>query len=300
MNPKYFSALIYILIYSNLYSQEIPQWAIALYFEDSNGQVDSVTVGYDPSAEAWDAFDINFEEYTWIDTAKFDVVVNRYGTYSPITGDYNADSAKQIEISSTYNFGATLNFINGKMPITMTWDMSLFYSSELPFPNISPLPNGVAYVYCGSAEPGYINCPSAFDDDPLTITDQPNINYIYPIESPHLFDGSGEFPYENPETALGAQFQLLFTPYDTHTLILEQNGKPEIKIFPNPFQDFLYINSTETITDFYIINYLGEVIYFSNTSFNGTKILLPSIPSGIYTVILKSDSNVISSPIIKI
>jgi len=282
-----------------LSAQTTPQWSIPLYFEDANGHLDTIYIGYDPTADELNAFDSEFEEYLWIDTTKFNVVMNRFGTYSPETGQYNGDSAKIIEISSSITFGAFINFVKGEMPIKMTWDMDLFYNTDLPFPDISPLPIGVAFIYCGAGEPGYVNCPSAFDDDPLVMTDQTNINYSYPIESPHIFDGSGEPPYNEPEVALGGQFQLVFTAYNTHTEIVEITNGINIVIAPNPCQNFLNIHSQIAYERIELFNAVGNLIYESNSSGYDHIINTSAISSGVYFLYILIDGKAIYSSFYK-
>lgn len=282
-----------------LYSQTEPQWGLPLCFEDANGERDTVYIGYDPSAESNQDFDEEFEDYLWIDTSKFNVVIDRLHSYSPTTGLYNPDSCKKIEVSSTYNFASFVNFIKGQMPITMSWDMSLFYSSDLPYPDNFPYPNAVAYVFCGAGEPGYVNCPSAFDDDPLSITDQPNPSYVYPITSPHLFDGTGLAPlFDEPEKVLSL-FQINFSPYDIYTDILFIDNMNKILIYPNPFNDYINIRSTEKYSSLLIHDLMGQVIYQNDNSNYEVHIYTSDIPSGIYLLSISLKETTYIQKIIK-
>lgn len=95
--------------------------------------------------------------------------------------------------------------------------MSLLYNGNLPYPDIDPYPNAVAQVYCGAGEPGYINCPNAFDGAPLTMTDSVSIYYQVPIASPHVLDSSGVAPF-TPQEALGP-LSIDFLPYHMYNYI---------------------------------------------------------------------------------
>jgi len=277
-------------------AQSEPQWQMPFTFEDATGARDTIYIGYDPSAQPYNFFDEEFEDYIWIDTSKFNVIIEQS---SPSTGLFNYDSCKIREVVGDANFGSFVTFINGQMPITMTWDMSLMYSDQLPFPDLFPLPNAIAFVYCGAGEPGYINCPSAFDDDPLTITDQPNINYDYPINSPHLFDGSGTAPfYDEPEEVLSG-FLILFFPYDTHTETISIDGLRRIKIFPNPFDEYINIQSQYIINSISITNIFGEIIYNRQINNYNALILASALPKGVYYLNIALDEQNITQTVVK-
>jgi len=256
MKYSLFVALFFIS--SLIYSQATPQWLFPIWFEDANGDRDTVYIGYDPDANLISGvFDEEFEDYIWVDTSKFNVLINS-GSPSPYTGDYNVDSGKTIEVVSGEYEGFDIDFIKGKMPIIMYWDMSLFYSSNLPYPDLSPYPNAVGLVYCNAGEPGYVNCPSAFDDDPLSMVDSINVYYKFPIASPHLFDGSGIPPYDEPEEVLGS-FVVAILPFEIYNSILYIDYNPN-EVIPNPFTDYIRIQGDDYISLINLYNIFGQII----------------------------------------
>ncbi|HET8963544.1 MAG TPA: T9SS type A sorting domain-containing protein, partial [Chitinophagales bacterium] len=202
-------------------------------------------------------------------------------TFSPSTGIWNSDSSKDIEITNSYYFAPYIDFIKGQMPITMYWDMSLFYSTNLPYPDLTPYPNAVGLVYCNAGEPGYVNCPSAFDDDPLSMVDSINVYYEFPIASPHLFDGSGIPPYDEPEEVLGS-FVVAILPFEIYNSILYIDYNPN-EVTPNPFTDYISIQGDDYISLINLYNTLGQIIKTIHPINSYSYVLLTEdLQNGIY------------------
>ncbi|MBC8047207.1 MAG: T9SS type A sorting domain-containing protein [Fimbriimonadaceae bacterium] len=283
---------------SQLFSQTDPQWLFPIWFEDANGDRDTVYIGYDTGASSPTGFDEEFEDYIWIDTSKFNVVVNS-GYPSPYTGNYNLDSGKIMEITNSFYPDADIDFINGQMPITMYWDISKLYDTDLPYVNILPYPIAIINVYCGANEPGYINCPNAFDDDPLTITDQSNPNYSYPIVSQYFFDGSGTPPtFNEPEEVLNS-FYVILKPYQIFTGFLDLEFT-NIVISPNPFKNEIYVKGDELIEEIIFVDLFGKLIKRNKVNDYTFKLEVEDIISGVYCILIKSNSNFYSYRIIKL
>lgn len=289
---------VFLLASLIIKSQTEPQWLFPIWFEDANGDRDTVYIGYDPTAGSSNTFDEEFEDYIYLDTSKFNAVIDRGHCYSPYTGDWNEDSCKKEEISGSLTFGSQINFIHGQMPIMMFWSMDSLYSTFLPYPNLYPFPNAIASVECGAGEPGYINCPSAFDDNPLTITNQPNAYYTYPIESPFLFDGSGTSPsFDEPEEVI-SPLDIIISPYTIYDNIINISDKKVIS-YPNPVNTYINITCVEFIHTIKIYNLIGLEIACLLTNNYSTKINLTVLEKGTYTILIHTNSKIYSKLIIK-
>jgi len=290
--------IVLFFLHGALFCQTTPQWLFPIWFEDANGDRDTLYIGYDPSAELIPGlFDEEFENYIWIDTSRFNVLTYRDATFSPTTGLWHADSSKKTEVHSSYYFGIYINFIKGQMPITMHWDSSLFYSNNLPYPDIFPYPNGVAQIYCAAGEPGYVNCPSAFDDDPLTMTDSISVYYEFPISSPHLFDGSGVPPYNYPSVL--ESFIIDFRPYEIYNSITN-NNLVSIKAYPNPFTNYINLLSNEIISSVNVRNVLGSPIKaFYAINSNSFTLQTQDLEKGIYYIEVVAHKSTFTSIILK-
>lgn len=84
---------------------------------------------------------------------------------------------------------------------------------------------------------------------------------------------------------------------------IAKNEEDLIKVYPNPFNDYIMINSDEAdITDLKILNTEGSLVYQNGSSISqNTKISLSGLQSGVYHIILNtSSSKNISKTIIKL
>lgn len=155
-----FTILIVLSLTLGLNAQKKqPQWLMPLYFQDGNGDRDTVYIGYDSTASSrGEDIDTAFNEgWIIIDTTKFNVILWQYPSYSP-GPDIITNIVRKTDIRSWF-LGAEIGFVKGKTPVTLKWVDSLLYSSALPFPDISPRPRARIDLYCSSGEPGYITCP---------------------------------------------------------------------------------------------------------------------------------------------
>ncbi len=70
------------LLFGEAYGQKFqePQWSINIYFMDGTGARDTLTVGYDPSADTFsETIDPQFDEsWEWIDTTNFNVYLSSF------------------------------------------------------------------------------------------------------------------------------------------------------------------------------------------------------------------------------
>lgn len=289
--------LIFILLQTFIsFSQIEPQWLFPIWFTDAEGSTDTIYIGYDPSAGLGGEFEEDFEDYTVIDTSAFNAVVY-YGQPSPYSGNYNIDSGKSIEIMGG-SIDAPIDFIHGQMPITMYWDMSLLHSNALPYPDISPYPNAVGSIYCGAGEPGYVNCPSAFDGEPLIMTDSINPYYMFPVTSPHVFEGSGIPPFDEPEEVLYS-FYIEFAAFHLYNAINVFNTNETLQVFPNPFTDKITISNLEIIKKIDISNVMGEVLYSCMPHVKKIDLDTSTYPAGLFIVTIESGENRSSQYLVK-
>jgi beta-glucanase (GH16 family) len=89
--------------------------------------------------------------------------------------------------------------------------------------------------------------------------------------------------------------------YQTVSNIPDLHPKSEIRIFPNPAQDILYLKSDEIITQLAIYNSTGQLIRVLNTNSNETTIDLSQIHSGVYVLIAKiNDESLIAGKFVKL
>lgn len=261
---------------------EQPSFIFPVWFEDANGDRDTVWLGYDPSAGISEQFDYQFNEWQQIDTSKFAVKIwpDSFSPYMTTP----ADSAyKSAVMSGTIDM--SIGFIKGKMPITMYWDEELFKDPDLPFTApIAPYPIGYGQIFCGAAEAGFVNCPSAFDDQPLTMTSYELPEILYPVTSPHLFDGTGEFPYETPQSALGF-FSIAIKSTDLTLSGISLIEQSQILVTSNPASVSLSITNVSNAINLRMYNTVG-VLMFERDIYEEAIIEITDFPHGIYFILV--------------
>lgn len=74
---------------------------------------------------------------------------------------------------------------------------------------------------------------------------------------------------------------------------------PELSIFPNPFSDFLTVNSSESDGELQVINAIGEYVYLASITNTSTFLDLSYLPKGVYCLILKRGEEIIMRKILK-
>ncbi len=68
-----------------------------------------------------------------------------------------------------------------------------------------------------------------------------------------------------------------------------EREEPDLRIYPNPASSIIFIDSEELISDIRIINYSGQVLYYSTVNNDHHKINLTGLPNGIYLIFVNTD-----------
>ncbi|MFI5172552.1 MAG: T9SS type A sorting domain-containing protein, partial [Chitinophagales bacterium] len=88
------------------------------------------------------------------------------------------------------------------------------------------------------------------------------------------------------------------------TLLTSINNFPiqkQFTIYPNPAQDFIFISgavSDENKLEVAIYNLIGEKVVEQNNVLLDTKILLPELKNGIYEVVFKNKTTIVTEKLI--
>lgn len=279
-----------------LFGQQTPQWMMPIYFEDGNGDRDTLWIGYDPDATSIElaGADTIFGE-TWIDidTSIFNVAFYQYPGM-PIDPGF----ALTNKVLKTIVFGDEflekefiICFHKGILPLTITWDYHFFYSDLLPFANLYPRPNARIDFQCSS------NCwqhPCPADHITILSDTMPNdvcwpydntyahsiyyTNCYYPEESPPinyvLWNISAKLVPHDYDACYGMD-----EPPINEIACKNQN----IAIFPNPFNSLVSISGIASPSNISIFNLLGELLI--QTTINNNDVLyLDFLPKGSYFI----------------
>jgi hypothetical protein len=294
---KYILLLPLLLHTAGTYAQRDPQWLMPLYFQDANGDRDTVYFGYDPEASTScvDLDEFLGEVWITIDTSKFNVFLWAYpcdvgGTFSEL----HTKMVRKVDIRLDY-IGTYIGFCKGKLPITMKWVDSLLYAPSCPYPDISPRPRARIDLTCYAYEAPYFSCLYN-DDTPQSLTDYPAPEIGYPVLDSMFWDGSGMYPPSEIITHTTLNLIAHNYVYD----VLDDHINSMLKIYPNPFRDELTIEIPPSISiGIQIISPDGQIVYQGYNDENLTNINTSGFSKGIYIVVLHSNEFVFSQKIVK-
>ena len=311
MSPKIiignrFLFLIIILISANSRSlaqtysvpnaQIQPDYVFPVWFEDGNGDRDTVYFCYDADANNNDygfGPDTVFgERLISIDTSRFNMFFYKNNTV-----------ALKVLVKSGLN-GDHILPIHAKVPFTMSWDPNLFYDSTLlsiqltPIPDILPHPLIEIEMYCGDYDPNFHNCQPALlpiyfvPEDPIGCC--PNGFYIKTF----TFYGT---PF-GPLSYLGTDFYLKFSPLHLPSGIPGISHNNSFYIYPNPTENSFRIKSSfDGVWDLRICDVEGnflwthEVRLDSEESFN-----VDFLSHGIYKLLFHNATQNFSLSLLKL
>ncbi|MCH8903036.1 MAG: T9SS type A sorting domain-containing protein [Bacteroidetes bacterium] len=266
-----------------------PQWVFPIYFEEGAGQRDTIYVGYDPSSTYYigNQLDAAFGE-KWILT---DSVTFHAFTLTGVTGH---DTVVKVDVRPGM-FSFTLRFKNGILPLKISWDVSLFRSSALPFPNLNPLPRvqGILGHNAYSLNPDLSYCPLVAR---ILITDT------------NWFNSADHFCIRKDS----ALIEDIFTPNRPIPLFSFEikpwtgivpvaineieDVKPYILVYPNPTSNYLSIKFSNPLSryDFVIYNMLGQLVKTGSVEHSTTtQIDLTDINPGLHLLQISTENPIV-------
>ena len=215
-------------------------------------------------------------------------------------GDNGWSLAVQSQAAGTYNTS------NGQANITITKSSTDAWHIQFLKPNI-PLKKGKRYLvsfearadksigitnYIGKASDPY-NAYSGYKG--FTLSETKNLfSYSFimtsndDLKSRMVFDlglNIANISIEN------IKIEEVFDTIDSNKLVLGNEIKGNINVYPNPFEKEITIKEEEQINEVLIFDSLGQkVFYHKKNVFNLMKINLEQLMSGSYYLILKNDS----------
>jgi hypothetical protein len=270
-----------------------PAWVFPFWIEDGSGQIDTLYFGYDPDSR-W--------EFGGSDTVYGEYRIPKSDTSFFTSLSEINDSGCKVNISPWFvtanqaNFFTNIYLSNGKWPITIKYDVSLFYSDALPISG-NFYPKAYGEVWCSDWWPNSdYNCelqvPSFFMTD--------SMDWHFPefrIRPDSIYlTGNNELTSPNMRFHIGFKD---FTQFWTGISQLDKD-KADFSISPNPANEFIQIKPT--FSENYLLNItniLGKQA-FATTLFTGeSKIDISHFLPGIYIVKIESVNAVKMFKIIK-
>ncbi|MCY7408633.1 MAG: T9SS type A sorting domain-containing protein [Chitinophagales bacterium] len=259
-------------------AQVQPAWVFPLWFEDGSGAKDTVYFCYDPTAN---------DQYPNTDTLLGEKLIQKDSTkfWVGVWAFNGKDSTIQSSVSKVPFAQLFIN--NGYYPLKIFWDDTLFYSSALPFPDLTPLPRARISIICSDA---FGNCPA---DIELSMSAIPS-TFPFPLVDSAIFNGFENYYVGN---TLG-EFSLELRPFDSplEDAIINIQSK-SISIYPNPSSDEFIIQLKQQ-ADLRITDVTGRTVKEIFNA-NGMVVFGKNFNAGIYFVRLKVGNETFLSKIIK-
>lgn len=259
-----------------------PAWVFPIFFEDGNGDKDTVYFCYDPTADnLYPSADTIFgEKLIGKDTAAFWVGIGA------LLGGVNYDTTRQVYVNNM-PIGSGLYFNKGKYPLKIKWDGSLFYSNTLPYPDLNPKPRTRITIYCSDY---FNNCPW---DYPITMTAYapdtvPGNPFFKPIKDSVVFYGNDLYTIEETLGAFSMELKAYDAPDDAGTQSLNANI---MTVFPNPVSDKITLTGFLEATQYKIYDYLGQEICAGSIPNSNEQIDVSLLQSGAFLlkILLQND-----------
>ena len=288
-----------------------PQWEMPFYFEDALGQLDTIWIGYDPSASMglWQIDPQFDEDWKWIDTTQFNVYLTYQGQHP--------DSVIKRDISSwPYLIGSNFRFTKGKLPVVMKWEEELLNSPNMPgfYSPVSPRPRARIDLMSGSggAFSGLVECQYG---DGMGIDLYPDIicsGYI-PTNNEVLFPNQcwnkdslyfryiPQIPYEYiAEYFTYETIEIMVAPHKYDYFSGVNSNDCIYNIYPNPTSDFLNIDKKQFIPmEIELFDIQGNLIFSDKVSHQSYKINMQCFATGIYILTIKDGGSTTNHKIVK-
>ncbi|HET6243580.1 MAG: T9SS type A sorting domain-containing protein [Bacteroidetes bacterium] len=273
-----------------------PAWTFPIWMEDGSGQKDSVYIGYDPNSSGH--FGGNF----WMappynegaaDTSFGEKWVKRgSGFYIELLENPTLDSISKVIVTQWNFLNLNIRLNNGIWPITIKYDVGLFYADTLPFTDTIK-PEAYAEFYCSDVWP---------DSDFNCFTNGPT---YYLTDSTHYYFGSnwrvmpGGFVLTGDNTTTspnGMGIDIIFKDFYSffnQVKVKENIGNNSLKVFPNPANNNITIEgATEGPYNVAILDYSGRTVFSKNNLPNKSSIPVFYLEAGLYFIKVSTSESV--------
>lgn len=277
-------------VYTIPWAQVQPEWVFPLWFEDATGAKDTLYFAYQEVPTSFNNFPLYGMVYKKIDLTKF----NAYYQCDllPDTTAYKA-----VVLNSNSNFVSDICFINCQLPLIMRWDVNMFRSNALPFPDQSPAPRAQGLITYDFAIQTTGGCPVAVLISDTFYNTPPTD--CYQVDSATFINAFG-----------GGMGYLQFfiqkwTGIPGGTSIEQISTNELIHIYPNPFNDLITIISTDGLCSnctIEIYDLTGRLIFAKNDFAQQNQFLdLSILKNGTYLIhIFNNKKSIISTIITKL
>ncbi len=263
-NYSFVFCFIFTLICGRVESQEYiePQWKFYLAFEDATGARDTIWTCLDQNA-SWNPDSSLGEVPVTIDSTAFSVWSYQYTLFTPYKLVVRPlEASPEIEIRG----------MNAVLPLTMSWDTTLFksylFQESINGPVCNPVLSNEWFFFNSNA--GWLH--NAF-----------SMLFDTEIILPEFSWGSqNHFP-------IGVSFD---RAHECLLLSAEETNMIDIKLYPNPCTDFLVLSTDMVLDEIQVYTLEGKmVLQESTTKLSGSndemRLDVRALPPGMYMFQIK-------------
>ena len=257
-----------------------PQWKFHVAYEDATGARDTIFFIWDTSAVVYGIDTALGEGNAQINYNEFNVFTLTWGIYPEF------DTTKTVAYPYNVTFSSEIKAINFELPITISWDSSLFHAGWLP-------PEPV----------GWVNRAKFMNDYFFWINNDPLGNYFdmtldHQVRAP---DTNITDPwFWNPQVHFPMNVLLMQDPAISIRNI-ENSHEINITLYPNPAYD--HINLTYQLEKDYsdlhfeIYSVESGMVGDVNLQYRQNRVIIPvdNFPAGIYLIRLVGDGEILFS-----
>ena len=289
--------------YTIPWATQQPAWVFPLWFENGDGQKDTIYIGYDTSAHVG-----GFYQYQNPDTIFGEKCMTEDFTnfHVGITSAFLCDTVGndtfgiiKCQVEPFYSLGDSMilvhiGIVHHVYPITIRWDVGSLHDATLPFHTCSTCPKAIGFIQddFGYSLPVMACQPPFGDKIPFTdSTTEP----CGTTKDSIVFIAGDSF------NSMGIQ-SFIFKRWASDSLFvgLREPENSTLNIFPNPFKDELTINFNGLMKEIKIVNIEGKMVMDRMIiDRNLNELQLSNLADGIYILTIKTNNEIINKLIIK-
>ncbi len=260
------SGFLFAQTYAVPGAQLQPAWVFPMWFENGDGQKDTLYFCFDPQSgfpsdtlfgvklipENTDTFNATFDQLLYNDSMHLKVIV--------LTTD-------------VLSAGVGIKFQNGVLPITLRWDKNVFYSDSIPYPEKDPAPRAQGKIWFDLP----MNVDSCNYSVPIIMTDSVTTYYSTCYKSDSIiFNGNGI-----------SYLTFSVDPWKGYWLNAhESHQKNSVNFYPNPSSGEIKITAAEQYDSYELLDLAGRKIFGRQIIQQGstTEIKLLRLSPGSYLI----------------
>lgn len=278
------------------YAQIQPKWFFPLIIQDATGARDTIYFGFDPNTGPWHENEELGEIKFSVDSDTFFLATEEY--YSPIPPNDidSVNKARILDSASFVTYPLDIKIFKAVFPVKIWWDdITRLRSDSLPFPDPpSGAPRGQIIIDIGSCNCLFTNPGKNAWGGYIIISDSAQIGFDSQTVQDTLFFAD---PVNDPNPRYLGLYAYFTKWTGTDFGGISEIKQGQIKIFPNPVNDFLVVEEKMLNESYWIYDLSGKEIISGKLINN--KISVVFLSKGMYFLKISSNQYLQSQKFIK-